>query len=85
MGAVIEHRPDWVIDTARKQAERIVEPGLSGAYDYAVDCLELMRGACSLAGRQSEWQEYFDDLRARHRRKYKLMALLEPLAEEQPD
>jgi len=29
MDAVVEHRPDWAIQAARQQAERIIESGVS--------------------------------------------------------
>jgi uncharacterized Zn finger protein len=79
MDAVIEHRSDWVIREARKQAERIIDPGKAKYYHHAVSWLEKARAAYRAAGREAEWQEYLRDLRTRHGRKYKLMAMLDAL------
>ncbi|MGD2179071.1 MAG: SWIM zinc finger family protein [Anaerolineae bacterium] len=77
MDAVIEHRPDWVIKVARRQAERIIEPGTSKYYHHAVDWLVKARAAYRAAGRQAEWRAYLAEIRTRHGRKYKLMGMLE--------
>ncbi len=77
MDAVIEHRPNWVIQVARRQAERIIDAGQSKYYHDAVGWLEKARAAYQTAGREDEWQAYLRDLRVRHGRKYKLMGLLE--------
>ncbi len=76
MDAVMERRPDWVIQTALRQAERIIEPGKAQYYHHAVDWLARARDAYRVAGRDAEWQAYLRDLRERHGRKYKLMGLL---------
>jgi uncharacterized Zn finger protein len=77
MDAVLEHRPDWVIQAARQEAERIVEAGQSKYYHHAVGWLEKARAGYRAAGRETEWQAYLREIRARHGRKYKLMGLLE--------
>lgn len=77
MDAVIEHRPDWVIQVARRQAERIIEAGQSQYYHHAVNWLDRARAAYRAAGREAEWQAYLGEIRARHGRKYKLMGMLE--------
>lgn len=77
--AAIETHPDWAATTALHQAARIIEPGDSGHYDYAITWLRRARDAYRAAGRESDWQAYLVDLRARHGRKYKLMGLLDAL------
>jgi len=77
MDAVVEYRPNWVIQAACRQAERIIEAGQSKYYHHAVDWLEKARAAYMAAGREDEWRAYLRDLRVRHGRKYKLMGLLE--------
>jgi len=77
MDAVVEHRPDWVIQAARRQAERIVDAGQSKYYHHAVGWLEKARVAYRAADCEAEWQVYLRDLRSRHGRKYKLMGMLE--------
>jgi len=77
MDAALEHRPEWVIGAARRQAERIIEPGKSKYYHHAVGWLERARAAYRAAGREADWQAYLGEIRARHGRKYKLMGMLE--------
>ncbi len=77
MDAVIEHRPDWVIKAARKEAERIIDTGQSQYYHHAVNWLDRARAAYCAAGREAEWQTHLGEIRARHGRKYKLMGMLE--------
>jgi len=79
MDAVVEHRPDWVIQAARKQAERIMDAGQSKYYHHAVEWLARARTAYRAAGRESEWQAYLREIRERHGRKYKLMGMLKGL------
>jgi len=77
MDAVVEHRPDWVIQAARQQAERIIEPGKAKHYHHAVNWLDRARKAYQAAGREDEWRAYLREIRTRHGRKYKLMGMLE--------
>jgi uncharacterized Zn finger protein len=79
MDAVIEHRPDWVIQAARREAERIMEAGQSQYYHHAASWLDRALAAYRAAGREAEWQAYLGEIRARHGRKYKLMGMLEGL------
>ena len=76
MDAVVAYRPDWVIQAARKQAERIMDAGQSKYYHHAVGWLEKARTAYRAAGREAEWQAYLREIRERHGRKYKLMGML---------
>jgi len=77
MDAVVEHRPEWVIETACQQAERIIDAGKAKYYHHAVDWLDRARAAYRTAGREADWQAYLGEIRARHGRKYKLMGMLE--------
>ncbi len=77
MDAVVEHRPDWVIKAARRQAERIIDAGKAKHYHHAVGWLEKARAAYRAAGREAEWRAYLGEIRTRHGRKYKLMGMLE--------
>jgi uncharacterized Zn finger protein len=79
MDAVVEHRPDWVIQAARKQAERIIDAGQSKYYHHAVGWLEKARTAYRAASREAEWQAYLREIRERHGPKYKLMGMLKGL------
>ena len=79
MDAVLEYRPEWVIQMALKQAERIIEPGQAKYYHHAVNWLERTRDAYAVAEREAEWEAYMRDLRDRHGRKYKLMGMIQGL------
>ena len=51
--AVVEHRPDWAIQAARQQAERIIESGKSQHYHHAVNWLERAHAGYQAAGRET--------------------------------
>jgi uncharacterized Zn finger protein len=77
--AAITQRPDWVIGTARSQAESIMNDGKAAYYYDAVEWLKKARAAYQVADRRPEWLAYLNDLRALHQRKYKLRPLLDQL------
>jgi uncharacterized Zn finger protein len=77
--AAISARPDWVIQTCRKQAEAIMNEGKANHYDTAVRWLTHARSAYRAASREAEWQTYLADLITRHGRKYKLVPMLRTL------
>ncbi len=79
MDAVVAQRPAWVIQAARRQAERIMDAGKAQSYHYAVGWLERARAAYRVAGREDDWQAYLREIRERHGRKYKLMGMLRGL------
>jgi uncharacterized Zn finger protein len=79
MDAALATRPDWVIKAATAQAEAIMNAGKAQHYDVAVEWLRRARDAYRSAGRQADWQGYFDSIRIEHGRKYKLMGLLKGL------
>lgn len=75
--AVAEARPAWAARTALERAEAIIDEGHAARYETAVAWLRRAEAAYRVAGREADWQRYLADLRARHGRKFKLMALLE--------
>ena len=77
--AAIGTRPEWVIRTSRAQAESIMDGGKAGHYDTAARWLKKVRDASLAAGRDDEWPPYLESLIERHRRKYKLVPLLQAL------
>ncbi len=77
--AAIESHPDWVIRQCQQQAERIMDAGQSRYYHHAIRWLEKARAAYLAAGRGAAWDVYLDGLLTRHRRKYKLVPMLETL------
>jgi uncharacterized Zn finger protein len=77
--AAIAERPEWVIRACRAQAESIMDGGKAQHYDTAARWLAKVRDASVAAGRDEERVEYFASLLDRHRRKYKLVPLLQAL------
>jgi uncharacterized Zn finger protein len=79
MAAVTNTHPDWVITTAQKLAEPIMNEGKAKYYDEAAAWLERARLAYAQAGRAEEWRRYLGKVKEKHARKYKLMASLKAL------
>jgi uncharacterized Zn finger protein len=79
MDAAIPTRPDWVITSAKAQAERIMDAGDAKHYDHAIGWLRRARDAYRAAGRPADWQGYLGTIKNTHGRKYKLMALIQGL------
>jgi uncharacterized Zn finger protein len=79
MDAAIATRPDWVIEAASAQAERIMDAGDAQHYNHAVGWLRRAREAYRAAGRQTDWQGYLGAIKTKHGRKYKLMGLIQGL------
>lgn len=77
--AAIESHPEWVIRASRAQAEQIMDAGKSQHYDTAARWLAKARAASAVAGRDEEWAAYLSELLDIHRRKYKLVPLLQQL------
>jgi len=77
--AVLESRPQWVIEMSRKQAESIMDEARASAYGAAVRWLKRARAAYRIADREEEWHRYLADLMVRHARKHKLRPMLEGL------
>lgn len=77
MDAVITHQPDWVIDTAIRNADEIMNAGKSEKYSTAIEWLKRAKAAYVASERQAEWQTYRRDLVLAHGKKRKLMSLLE--------
>ena len=77
--AAVPLRPDWVIEAASKQAQRIMEAGKSDRYFYAITWLTYVRNAYKAAGRADAWRAHVQSIRAQHGRKYKLMGMIDQL------
>ena len=76
VSAAVQTRPNWVIQVTQKQAEEIMDAGKSKYYDHAVKWLKHTHAAYHAANRTEEWKSYLLGLRQTHRRKYKLIGLL---------
>jgi uncharacterized Zn finger protein len=79
MQAAVAHRPDWVIEAARKRAEPIMEQGKADRYSDAVQWLQQVKAAYLQSGQESAWTSYFSQLQTQHTRKRKLMELFKQL------
>lgn len=76
MAAVLNQRPDWVIENAVHRAEEIMDAARSNAYHHAVEWLRQARAAYLGSGQPEVWQAYRNRLLERHARKYKLVGML---------
>lgn len=77
--AALPTHPDWVIETSRRQAAAIMDPGKSEYYYSAAQWVARARDAYRVAGRDADWQAYVRKLLTQHGRKYKLVPLLKAL------
>jgi uncharacterized Zn finger protein len=77
--AAMRSHPQWVIKVCRRQAEPIMDAGKAQYYSAAANWLAKARTAYRNMGREEEWQKYLSELLDRHRRKYKLVPMLEAL------
>lgn len=77
--AVATQRPEWVIQISHQQATSIMEGGQAQSYHLAVNWLQRARNAYHLLQREAEWHLYLDSLLHQHKRKYKLVPMLEAL------
>jgi uncharacterized Zn finger protein len=82
MNAALSERPDWVITKAKARAESIIDATKSQYYTSAVEWLRQVRAAYLSSGRKTEWDGYYQELRANNRRKSKLIALLDSFDRE---
>jgi len=58
MDAVVAHQPDWIIETAIRNAEEIMNAGKSDRYSTAIGWLKRAKAAYVNSERQAEWQTY---------------------------
>jgi len=78
--AVKGEYPDWAFRKCREQAEQIIDAGKADQYSIAVDWLQRGRDILLAAGRGAEWEAYLRQLLSTHRRKYRLVPMLERLS-----
>lgn len=79
VNAAIPRHADWALRLSRQQAEAILNQGKAPHYQHAARWLEKARAAYRSAGRETEWQTYLGELTTRHRRKHRLMPMLDAL------
>lgn len=73
-------RPDWVKAFAKQKAEKAIGITKVNAYPGAVDILRHVKELCLLQNQSEEWRTYLQNLITVHKRKRKLIPLLEQLA-----
>lgn len=69
--------PDWVIESACRRAEAIMNAGQAQYYSSAIDWLRQVRAALLQLGQKQAWQSYHSELMTTHHRKRKLIILLQ--------
>jgi uncharacterized Zn finger protein len=79
VNAAIPRHAYWALRISRQQAEAILNQGKAPHYQHAARWLEKARAAYRSAGRETEWQTYLGELTTRHRRKHRLMPMLDTL------
>jgi uncharacterized Zn finger protein len=67
--AVIAHRPDWVIQASRRQAESLIERTQSKYYPHAARWLAYMKRAYTQKGELAEWEAYLSSLKSTYARR----------------
>lgn len=77
--AVLPHRPDWVIQISRKQAEAMIVKTQSKLYPHAARWLAKAKKAYLHANRAHEWQAYFANLKTTYARRPALQKELNKL------
>lgn len=77
--AAVRSHADWALGVAREQAERIMNAGKSEYYHHAGRWLRRVQAAYEASDRIEEWQKYRASLVLLHKRKLKLVAVLEGL------
>jgi uncharacterized Zn finger protein len=77
MDAAMTHKPEWVIATAIRPAEDIMNRGKAESYQEAVNWLAKARSAYIHLGLQNEWQEYRKQLVATHGKRCEGLAKIE--------
>jgi uncharacterized Zn finger protein len=77
--AAIPRHADWALRISRQQAEAILNQGKALHYQHAARWLAKAQAAYRASGRETEWQTYLGELAIRHRRKHRLMPMLDAL------
>jgi uncharacterized Zn finger protein len=77
--AILAHRPEWVVRTSRKHAERLMVEPKSKNYPLAAKWLKRAKKAYSQLEQKDEWQKYLAKLKEQYRRRPALQAQLQRL------
>jgi uncharacterized Zn finger protein len=75
--AALPTHTNWVISIAQKRIEAILKIGKPSNYNEVVNWLEKLRSVYLFKQQQQEWQNYLAELREQHKRKPKLVELLD--------
>jgi uncharacterized Zn finger protein len=77
--AVLELRPEWVIQVGKTAADQFIQKGSGPAYANAASWLRTVKKAYTVQGKQNEWREYLRDLKLQYPRRRVLQAELSKL------
>jgi tetratricopeptide (TPR) repeat protein len=77
--AVIEHRPEWVIQISIKQAEELIGRTQSKYYVHAADWLARAKKAYKYLEWDREWRVFLDQLKEKYKRRPALQGYLRRL------
>ena len=73
---MIPFRPDWVINTALRQATSLIAPTQSNLYPGAAKWLARAKKAYQQKDQGADWQAYITDLRTTYARRPALQKAL---------
>ena len=77
--AALVHRPEWVVHTSIKQAERLMVEAKSQHYPLAAGWLKRAKQAYAQLGQTREWQAYLQKVKEQYKRRPALQAQLQRL------
>jgi uncharacterized Zn finger protein len=75
----LPHRPEWVAETSRKHAGRLMVEPKSQNYPLAAAWLQRAKKAHAALGQTAEWRAYLDRVKEQYRRRPALQAQLSRL------
>lgn len=76
---LIEHRPEWVIEQGRDQAEKLIATVNVQNYPLAADWLARVKAACAALNQTPAWEVYLSHLKELNRRRPSLIRELNKL------
>lgn len=77
--ALIPHRPEWVIQITRQQAETLIAKTQTKYYAVAAEWLSRTKAAYKQLKQTDKWQKYLEQLKTEYKRRPALMPYLNEL------
>jgi len=75
--AALPTHADWVISIAQRRIEAILKSGKPSNYNEMINWLEKLKSVYMFKQQHQEWQNYLIELREQHKRKPRLVELLD--------